>query len=386
MYSPIAGFKVPRVFRSLRKVCGVSLSRGVRSAFLAVWVLWGCGSAVGAEEQACRDGYARLSSLPVVQAPKRVLLVPLLRRQPESNENERWPESPAASVAAFYRSHFGAEVVWLREVRIWRDFYRQAAALSQRANSFDRVIFIGHGGFDGPVLNDDVLGQNITATGSEGQVLRSIEAQPGVHRFTSIHYDVSRNREFSDYLASRWQELLGKDEAEIRRLLGGLEEQLQPPDQACMQRHCSPGQLAAVWDEAARETRLEACKSVCRDPLFVFRSGEEPVPERFVLFVDSLRALARVDGLIFFGACNPGTAVAEKPEPWEGKGVLIHTALAGGPHDSYASLIAAATGRGVAGPVGKSSATDIVRQLVGLEKNYSQRRLCIVAPPASHLP
>lgn len=64
--------------------------------------------------------------------------------------------------------------------------------------------------------------------------------------------------------------------------------------------------------------RFGACKSVCRDPLFVFRSGEEPAPERFFLFVDSLRALARVDGLIFFGACNPGTAVAENLEPWEG--------------------------------------------------------------------
>lgn len=382
MRSPNIGFEVPWVFRNPPKARRVTLSRGAHLVFLAVFVLWGYGSAVGGEEEACRAGYARLSSLPVVQMPRRVLLVPLLRRQPDSNESERWPESPAASVAAFYRGHFGAEVVWLREVRTWRDYYTQVEALPPRVAPFDRVIFIGHGGFDGPVLNEEMLRQDMTAKGSEGQVFQSSETQPGVQRFAAIHYDVSRSREFNDYLASRWQELLGKNEAEIRRLLDGLEEQLQPPDQACMQRYCSAGQLAAATDGEAREIRQRACESVCRDPLFVFRAGEEPVPERFSLFVDTLRALTRQDGLIFFGSCNPGTAVAEKEEPWEAHGVLIHTALAGGPHDSYASLVAAATGRGVAGPVGRSSATDIVEHIELLERNYPQRRLCLLAPAA----
>jgi hypothetical protein len=61
---------------------------------------------------------------------------------------------------------------------------------------------------------------------------------------------------------------------------------------------------------------------------------------------------------------------------------LINSTLAGGPHQSYVHLVSAATGRITAGPIGESSAEDIVNQIIMFETSRPQHKLCIVAPAA----
>ncbi|MDO9138760.1 MAG: hypothetical protein Q7U38_00330, partial [Methylobacter sp.] len=100
-------------------------------------------------------------------------------------------------------------------------------------------------------------------------------------------------------------------------------------------------------------------------------------------FADSLNSLTSEDGLIFFGACNPGSAAPIKMIEKDETGLLINSPLAGGPHKSYVHLVSAATGRITAGPIGNSSAEDIVNRIVMFENGRSQQYLCIVAP-ATH--
>ena len=356
-----------------------------RLSLLVILLLCVHGMDVRGEEwrfRTCQVGYERLSQLQIVRPPTRVLLVPLLRRNPGTGESERWPELPAARIEAFYRSRFKAEVVWLPNVRVWNDYYRQIGPWLQRPPRFDRVIFIGHGGFDGPVLNEEVLKQDLTIKGTRGKIDRVAESQPGLQEVLTITYDTSQNQAFSEYLASRWQELVQAKPADVFQILKQLENRLQPLDHACFERHCSEVQLAEAPNEDAREIRLSACESICRTPLFVLKSDDQIAPEQFSLFANSLRSLVKRDGLIFFGECNPGTVVAKTDLPNDVYGTLIHSALAGGPYESYVDLLAAATGRTAAGPIGESSAKDIVDRIMMLENDRPQRYLCIITPPA----
>jgi hypothetical protein len=62
--------------------------------------------------------------------------------------------------------------------------------------------------------------------------------------------------------------------------------------------------------------------------------------------------------------------------------LLINSTLAGGPHKSYVHLVSAATGRITAGPIGESSAKDIVNRVIMFETGRPQYNLCVVAPAA----
>lgn len=310
------------------------------------------------------------------------MLVPLLRRNPGTNESERWPEVPAASIEDFYRRRFRAEVVWLRDVRVWNDYFRQVGPWLQGPARFDRVIFIGHGGFDGPVLNQEVLKQERAVTGTKVKVYRAADSQPGVQQVLTFSYDTAQNRAFSEYLEAHWQELVQAKPADAFEILTRLEHRFQPLDRACFQRHCSAAQLADAPDEAARDIRLRVCESVCRDPLFVLRSDERIAPDQFSRFANSLHSLTRPDGLVFLGQCNPGTVVVKNDVPEDADGILIQSALAGGPYESYVHLLAAAARRTAAGPIGESSAMDIVDRIMMLENDRPQRYLCMVTRPS----
>jgi len=62
--------------------------------------------------------------------------------------------------------------------------------------------------------------------------------------------------------------------------------------------------------------------------------------------------------------------------------LLINSTIAGGPHRSYVHLVSAATGRIAAGPIGQSSADDIINRVTLFENNRAQRNLCIASPSA----
>ena len=174
------------------------------SVFLLL--LWICAADVYSDERhlvSCGSSYRRLSDLNLQQPPRRVLLVPLLSRDPHTTESPRWSEQPARTLAAFYRNRFNADVTQLRDVWSWTDYYQQVEQIVQQSPPFDRVVFISHGGFDGPVLKNAVFGQDFEITGGKGELIQLSEAQPGLKHVLSIIYDTEKNRIFSDYMASR---------------------------------------------------------------------------------------------------------------------------------------------------------------------------------------
>lgn len=351
---------------------------------VSLLLLWMSAADVYSDESylmSCRSSYRRLSDLKLQQPPSRVLLVPLLSREPHTTESPRWSEQPARTLEAFYRNRFNAEVTQLRDVWSWTDYYRQVEQMMQQSPPYDRVIFISHGGFDGPVLENVVFWQDFQITGGKGELLQLSEAQPGLKHVLSIIYDTEKNRLFSDYMASRWPELAPMKSTDIWHRLKGLEKQLQPLDHACFQRYCSPDQLATSPVQQ-RGYRLDLCELICREPLFEQKTSVEISPERFFHFTKSLSSLVTADGLIFFGACNPGSAAPVKVLEKDETELLINSTLADGPHQSYVHLVSAATGRISAGPIGQSSAENIVNRVIMFETGRAQYNLCIVAPAA----
>ena len=166
---------------------------------------------------------------------------------------------------------------------------------------------------------------------------------------------------------------------DIWHQLKGLEKQIQPIDNACFQLYCSANKLASMPDEH-RTYQLYLCELICRKPLFELKTLVEISPERFFYFTKSLNSLVTPDGLLFFGACNPGTKAPKKAVEWDETGLLINSTLAGGPHQSYVHLVSTATGRITAGPIGDSSAEDIVNRIIKFETNRHQHNLCLISP------
>lgn len=353
-------------------------------ASLAVFLLWACAlSSYGGEYDRllCDGNFTNLNQWPVVQFPKRVLLIPLLRKKPDTNENERWPERPAALLADFYRRRFQAEVIWLRNIRTWDDYYLEVNRLLPRqARSFDRVIFIGHGGFDGPVLKKAEILRNLTIKGSEGLVSYATESQPGKQQVFSLTYDFAKNKLFSAYIADHWRDLTQMEPDEAARRLDEMKRRLQPMDSACFERYCASIRRVPVQDETERNIRMDTCQDICREPLFLLTSQEEIREERFFHFADSLSSLVGRDGLVFFGECNPGTP-PDRNSAWDSPpGFLVQSKAVGGPYKTYVHMFADASKRISAGPIGESSADDIVKRVITLETNGHQHRLCIAAP------
>jgi hypothetical protein len=335
---------------------------------------------VRAQDTFCRTptefaGEPPVSAQPL-RRPERILLVPLLK---EYNErDERWPERPAAAIRNFYRSRFGAAVEWLQDIRNWKDYYRETDLLKKDRLVFDRVILIGHGGFDGPILKQWMLRNEVAITGSEGRAERVLESQPGLQDRFSITYDVSQNKAFSDFMIAHWEDLADKDAAAAREILTQQEIRLAAPDRACLRRLCANGRQPG--SENAQNLSTAACESICRNPLFTSDSGQLLAPERFFKFAESLRSLTANNGIIILGMCNPGSRIPEKETPWDTTGILTRSGLANGPHENYAQLLSAGTGRTVAGPIGKTSAEDIVVRVKLFETGQPQRFLRIISP------
>jgi hypothetical protein len=350
--------------------------------FWILLLLWICAADVYSDEShlvSCGSSYRKLNDLNLQQPPRRVLLVPLLSKEPHTTESPRWSEQPARVLEAFYRKRFNADVKQLRDIWSWTDYYQQVEHIQQQFPPFDRVIFISHGGFDGPVLENAVFWQDFQVTGSKGRLLQFSESQPGLKHMLSITYDAEKNRIFSNYMSTRWKELAHLKSTDIWHLLKGLEKQLQPLDNACFQNYCSPDRLATS-PEQQRGYRLELCELICRKSLFEQKTSVEISPERFFNYTKSLSSLVTADGLIFFGACNPGSAAPVKVLERDETELLINSTLAGGPHKSYVHLVSAVTGRITAGPIGNSSAEDIVNRVIMFENARPQHNLCIIVP------
>jgi len=358
----------------------LAIGAGIR--FLFAFLLWFCSSIVYSEDApllSCRSIHGARGHPQLQNPPRRVLLVPLLSKDPYTKISERWPEQPANIIAAFYRNRFGADVKWLHDVRSWEDFYQQAGQLLRQSAPFDRVLFIGHGGFDGPILKAKVFWQDLVITGGDGKLLQFSEAQPGLKNILSVTYNVDKNQSFTDYIAGHLQEFARLTTSEIWHRLKDFEKLLQPLDQACFNRYCSPNKLATTRP-GVYQSRIELFELVCREPLFALKASVEISPERFFLFTNTLKSLATADGLIFFGACNPGSQAPDQEHKRKDVELLINTPLAGGPYESYVHLVSSVTGRITAGPIGNSSAEDIVARITLFETNQTQNYLCVVAP------
>jgi len=360
-----------------------TLKNILRIPFLISLLLWIYAADVYSDESqlmSCgSSSYSRLNDLTLQQPPRRVLLVPLLSKEPLTIASPRWSEQPARTLEAFYRNRFNADVKQLHDIWSWTDYYQQVEQIIQQQTSFDRVIFISHGGFDGPILTNAVYWHDLQVSGNNSKLLQFSEAQPGLKNVLSITYDTGKNPIFSAYMASHWPELAPMKPPEVRHLLKGLEKQLQPLDTACFQRYCSPDSLSTSEGEL-REARLNLCELTCREPLFEQKTSVEISQEQFFHFTKTLSSLTATDGLIFFGACNPGSEAPEKTLVRTETEFLINSPIAGGPHKSYVHLVSATTGRITAGPIGNSSAEDIVNRVIMFESGRPQRNLCIVTP------
>ncbi|MBK8817267.1 MAG: hypothetical protein IPN42_17970 [Methylococcaceae bacterium] len=329
----------------------------------------------------CLPYSVKLSDLNLQQPPRRVLLVPLLSGELDSKQNPRWPEQPASHLKAFYRNRFNVSVKLLHDVWSWSDYYEQAEQLVQQSLSFDRIIFISHGGYDGPILKNAVYLQEQHASGSTINMLQFSEAQPGLKNVLSITYDTEKNRKFSDYMASHWKDFGSMEFDAVWQQLTGYEKQIQPLDNSCYQRYCSTEKLA-LRPPQQREYQQHLCELICRKPLFEIKQSVEVSPERIFHFINSLNALLRADGLIFFGACNPGSISPKIEVQKDETELLINSTLAGGPHMSYVDLVSEASGHITSGPVGESSGEDVVKRIMLFENNRPQHHLCIVIPTA----
>ena len=331
----------------------------------------------------CEPEAHSLDDFPVRKSPKRVLLVPMLYHNPEyPRETELWPEPAARKLSEFYRNQFKSDVHWLRNIRTWQDYFQQAKALNDYGLHFDRVIFIAHGGFDGPVLRNEVLSETRVIEGDEAKVTQISEAQPGNEHVVTITNKLSKNKAFSDYLASHWQELLTLPETQVRAQLKQQHQALQTMDNACYAKFCNEKKLAGLVSET-REARVETCERVCRPSLYEVKYFEQVSERRFWLFANSLRDLVKDDGLVFMGECNAGTPTPKQYSHWDTPGIVVSSKLAGGPYHNYVNLLSSATKRLVAGPIGSSSADDIVKRIIALESNHEQRFLCMAAPASA---
>ncbi|ESS71562.1 hypothetical protein MGMO_96c00090 [Methyloglobulus morosus KoM1] len=327
----------------------------------------------------CLPYSTKLSDLKLQQPPRHVLLVPLLSGDQDIDENPRWPEQPARALGAFYRNRFGMHVKQLRDVWSWSDYFQQVEQLVQQGASFDRIVFISHGGYDGPILKNAMYVQEHKITGSTGELLFLSEAQPGLKNELTITYDTEKNRLFNDYMAAHWKDLASMEFDAIWQQLTGLEKQIQPLDNLCYQRNCSAERLALRPTEQ-RDYQRHLCELICRKSLFKIKKSVEVSTERFFHFITSLNSLLIADGLIFFGACNPGSVAPVKGVQKDETELLINSTLAGGPHMSYVHLVSDASGHIVSGPVGESSGEDVVKRIIQFESNRPQHHLCIVLP------
>lgn len=327
----------------------------------------------------CLPYSVKLSDLRIQQPPSHVLLVPLLSGTEDINENPRWPEKPARDLASFYRNRFHASVKQLRDIWSWADYYQQVEQLVQQGASFDRIIFISHGGYDGPVLKNAVYLQEHKITGKTGKLLLLSEAQPGLKNMLSLSYDTEKNQQFSDYMALNWQDLASMEFDAIWQQLTAYEKQILPLDNSCYQRYCSTEKLSS-WPPQQREYHQHLCELICRKSLFDIKKSVELSPERFFLFTTSLKSLLPEDGLIFFGACNPGSVAPVKIVRKDETELLINSTLAGGPHMNYVHLVSETSGHITSGPVGDSSGEDVVKRIIQFESNRPQHHLCIVVP------
>lgn len=331
--------------------------------------------------QTCEPEAHSINDYQVRKAPKNVLIVPMLYHNTDNpRETEHWPEPPARTLTNFYQGQFKTRVHWLRNVRSWQAYYTQTDELIRQGMQFDRVVFIAHGGFDGPLLQNEITSETREVNGDHAMIKQVSEAQPGNEHVVTIETkNMARNKGFNDYLASNWQQLLTHPENEVRAILKQQHQAFQPMDKACYANFCDAKKLAALTPET-KTARLETCEKVCRPSLYDVKYFEQPSEKRFRLFSDSLKSLVKEDGIIFMGECNAGTPAPKQYSHWDTPGIVVSSKIAGGPYHNYVNLLSAATGRLVAGPIGSSSADDIVKRITALENNHEQRFLCMAMP------
>lgn len=362
----------------------MQLMHKITLAGLVLWLNSTLSYALTAAENAsltCEPQTHRISEYNVRKAPKNVLIVPMLYRNTDNpRETEHWPEPPARALTSFYQGQFKTRVHWLRNVRNWQTYYAQTDDLIQQGMQFDRVIFIAHGGFDGPLLQNEIISETREVNGDQAIIKQISEAQPGNEHVVTIETkNMSRNKKFNDYLADNWRQLLTLPETAVRATLKQQHQAFQPMDQACYAKFCDAKKIAGLTPDV-RNARLETCEKVCRPALYDVKYFEQPSEKRFRLFSDSLKSLVKEDGIIFMGECNAGTPTPKQYSHWDTPGIVVSSKIAGGPYHNYVNLLSSATGRLVAGPIGSSSADDIVKRIIALENNHEQRFLCMAMP------
>jgi hypothetical protein len=370
----------------------------------AIWVLaLGCGEAAAPDDATCGGSCDHLGQqTEIVRVPKNALLIPMLRKYASS---DHWKKDVGAfkdaarALQQFYGS-LGAAVT-VQEIWDWNDFIQRTNAIGAQGHPFDRVILIGHGAFDGPMLSDTVL----EASFEPGRLRKVTQYQPGDEFINVVTYDPDESAEFSAFVAANSARLLDGQTS----LISGLAEHLGV-DPACVddchmreqQAHeatcrptcdqrpscvaltddlktdCIAGCMAECTMEYLEDYVIGGCEDMCVTPRsYRVDSSEQRTEPEFDKFAAGLRAVTSPHGLVVLEHCNAATPV---DPPGETPTYLSQHAFHHGPHRSFVELVADAAGRYAAGPIGTTSWDDAVKRVEALERDQDQHYLRIIKP------
>jgi hypothetical protein len=371
----------------------------VREAIVLAALL-GC-SALPDGDTSCAD-CDRISQQPgVVRQPRNVLLTPLLKKY--YSGEKKWMGDVAAlrtataQLDAFYRGQ-GVTTTLVDNVWDWHDFATRFDDIAKTGVTYDRVIFIGFGGYDGPMLTETLL----DASFEPGTYRRVASWQPGVEQINLITYDVAESSEFSDFVAAHRDDLLDVqtdfvslveghvqvDETCVASCVTQANQEAAACEPRCAQSpscaglapdlaaDCRSGCVAECQQEYVDPPASAKCPAQCQHPTSYDRKEMTVLDEAgFDNFASLVRAVTSPAGLVILGHSNAATLV----DPAKGPRLVEHT-FHGGPHKNYVDLLADATGRFVTGPIGQTAWQDAVERIKRLEGDQQQHYLHIAKP------
>jgi hypothetical protein len=330
-------------------------------------------------------------------------MLPMLERK---TNGDPWQSEVSAFLNAarqltqFYQAR-GAKVDTVPDVWTGTDLTTKLGALAAQGRTYDRVISIGHGGYDGPALTHEVL----EASFEPGLLRRVSQFQFGNPTTVTLTYDPADSAEFSAFMAANETAFLSNDSNLASAL--AMHYGTDPSCVASCISHkgearetcadaCPGSPNCAMLPDDVRKDCIAGCQVECRrehfddnDPAdcavqcmlprsYRYQVDADFVEARFDVYANVVQGVTAPHGMVVLEHCNQGTHVAV---PANGDvNNLPQLAFHGGPHTSYVELMADAIGRFVGGPIGQTSWKDAIDRVEALEQDQDQRYFKIARP------
>jgi hypothetical protein len=381
--------------------------RSLKAIIVGCFLTAGCAvpgpSGDGPPEEpraAAADGLADAPT--VSRRANRVLLI-------TSDENEEDAGSfrqALSSLGVFYERRGAIAIRVIDDVTTVGELFDLFDELSATEDPFDRVVLLGHGGFDGPVFDWETEESHFETDveSEDGSIVDELfiagRYQPGARVTTTLQFRSEDLPELRTYLlehgAPSHPFALNEDLPPIREYVDGLvtEQCLDLWRTACDQ-HC-----AQSWESSPRAPDsdvIASCTEECMvdqharrycdfysidhaAPSAVADIGAEVTgtirlkstdvrnPNAFERFASGLASVTRESGLIFLAHCNAATP------PDEARAESVHHG------NSFAHRVARASGRFVGAPIGLTAWHEIMGRIPSLERGNDQDVIRIASP------